>query len=304
VTRTLALILLAALSGVAIAAPPAGWKPDEALALDLTRKAQRGSHFGGTETTKIAVEAHLAPGGGSLFVTRAEAMPPADIRDGVATRALFVLVQSAYRYGPAQIEINAQTATPAAKTLEATLTWRDPGAGIRQVGRTVVAADVRHLVSITGECMLPDAAPKEVEAACLASLASLDLGIALDQRVALVMIGAPGEAQNTPPAPTQTAETPEHPRTHQPSMGDGARTPMTPMTISQAKREIDRRPLYLGGGIVVLAALFWWNRRRRDLFDREDGVTTAKPEPETTSGDDDADDLQAAARGNAPKDES
>ena len=63
-------------------------------------------------------------------------------------------------------------------------------------------------------------------------------------------------------------------------------------------------PVGFWGG-VLLAALFWWNRRRRDRFDREDGPTTAATEqPEPSSGDDDADDLQAAARGPAPKDES
>lgn len=301
----LALVLVGALAGASIAdsaiAPP-GWTLDETMSIDLSRKAQAGSFFGGTETKMISVAAYLAPTGGSLFVTRADATPPAEIRDGVATRALFVLVQNARRQDDAVIENSAQKADPGTKTLEALQTWRDPATGVRQIGRIVVTADLHHLVAITGECMLPAGAPKEIEQACLASLATLDSGIPKDQRVALAIIGARAETPE-PPAPAPSAA-PGLPRAPQSSMADGARTPIAPMTISPAKREIDRRPLYLGGGIVVLAALFWWNRRRRDLFDREDGVMPATPEPETTSGDDDADDLQAAARGDAPKDES
>jgi hypothetical protein len=57
----------------------------------------------------------------------------------------------------------------------------------------------------------------------------------------------------------------------------------------------DQRPLYVAVGIIVLAAVFWWNRRQRDRFDLEDG----RSDTTTTGhrGDDDADDLHAAARG-------
>ena len=107
-------------------------------------------------------------------------------------------------------------------------------------------------------------------------------------------------------AGTAGAEPSSHtPRmSEQPRLGEAGRTKMAPMTIAPATRELDRRPLYLGCGIIVLAALFWWNRRNRDRFDREEQRTGATHEPESSSGDDDADDLQAAARGPAPKDES
>ncbi len=310
------MILLGALSSAAVAdvtGGPPGWKYDEGLSLELTRKAQRASFAGGTLPATVEVEAFVAPSGGSLFVTRAEATIPADRRDAAATHALLELVNVARRQGAAQIVASSQRADAASKQLEAAITWRDPSAGLLEISRTIVVADARRVVAVTGECMLPIAAAKDVEAVCAAALTTLDAGIPLANRVVLSIVDAPAETTLPPIAttpPTIAGATTTSPPTsgprmgEQPSMGDGAGSPMAPMTISPAKREIDRRPLYLGGGIVVLAALFWWNRRRRDLFDREDGVTPAKPEPQATSGDDDADDLQAAARGDAPKDES
>jgi hypothetical protein len=58
----------------------------------------------------------------------------------------------------------------------------------------------------------------------------------------------------------------------------------------------DQRPIYVVVGIIVLAAVFWWNRRQRDRFDVEDGGSEAAP---ARRDDDDADDLHAAARGEA-----
>lgn len=297
-----AVIVLAALVGVAAAdsvVPPAGWRLDESFSRSLTRTAQGTSYFGAVPTTSVKVEAFTANKVG-LFVTRAEATVTTEQRDAAATRALFEFVDGARRQGSAQVESSSQRADPAAKLLEARIVWRD-NAGIRQVARTVVTGDATHLVAHHGECTLPLDVAKDVEAACTAALATLDQGIPAAQRVMLAIVDAPAETE-LPPIPVTMAP----PRmTEQPRLGDGAgRSAIPPMTIAPAKREVDRRPLYLGGGIVVLAALFWWNRRRRDRFDREDEPVSASSEPESSSGDDDADDLQAAARGVAPKDES
>lgn len=309
VKRAGVLALMLAVAPAAADVAPAGWKLEPGLSHELTRKAQRGTYFGAVPTTSVAVEAFLAPKGGSLFVTRAEAAVTATQRDAAASHAVFELVDGARRQGAAQIEASGQRADAAGKQLEATITWRDP-AGVRQVARTIVAGDETRVVASIGECVLPSEAAAGVEQACTAALAKLDPGIAAGQRVMLAIVDAPAET-DLPPIPTAptTAPTAPNPQaaparmTEQPRLGEGGRTPMAPMTISPARREIDRRPLYLGGGIIVLAALFWWNRRRRDRFDREDGPTAATTDSESTSGDDDADDLQAAAKGAAPKDE-
>ena len=307
-----AALMLAVLGGVAAAdtvVPPAGWKLDESYSRNLTRNAQGTSYFGATPTTSVKVEAFIADTMG-LFVSRAEAIVTAGQRDAAATRALFEFVDGARRQGSAQIESSSQRADPDRKLLEASIIWRD-NAGVRQIARTVVVGDATHLVAHLGQCVLPLDVDKKSETACAEALSTLDLGVALDQRVMLAIVDAPAETE-LPPTPVTTTErsaptagTAPSRMTEQPRLGAPGRTSMPPMTIAPAKREVDKRPIYLGGGIVVLAALFWWNRRRRDRFDREDGPTTAATEQtDASSGDDDADDLQAAARGAAPKDES
>ncbi len=303
----LVLALLAGVAAADIVVPPAGWTLDESFSRKLTRNAQGTRYFGATPTTSVEVVAFTATTMG-LYVTRAEATVTADQRDAAATRALFEFVDGARRQGSARIESSNQRAEPASKLLEANITWRDT-AGVRQIARTVVAGDGTHLVAHHGECILPLDVDKKSEAACAQALTTLDHGIPLDQRVMLSIVDAPAETE-LPTIPTATSEptaagapTARSRMTEQPRLGDGGRTSMPPMTISPAKRELDRRPLYLGAGIVVLATLFWWNRRRRDRFDHEDD-TPGETKPEPSSGDDDADDLQAAARGAAPKDES
>lgn len=55
----------------------------------------------------------------------------------------------------------------------------------------------------------------------------------------------------------------------QPRLDAGPRgTP--PRTMSPARREPDRRPVYLGAGLVVMALVFWWNRHRRERFERDE----------------------------------
>jgi hypothetical protein len=54
--------------------------------------------------------------------------------------------------------------------------------------------------------------------------------------------------------------------------------------------------------LIVLAVVFWWNRRRRDRFaQEEDGVAPRTERARRRAASDpDADDLHAAAHGDAP----
>lgn len=309
--RSALALLLAVAPAAAEVKAPAGWNHDEGTSVALTRKALDSTVLVGFRPTGLQVTAFAAPGGGSLYVTRTELAVPAADRMTVASAALFGVHETAERQGKAQIEEATQRAESVPDQLEATIRWIDPDAGLREHARTIVVADTGRVIAITGECILPIEATPEVTKACMAALATLDPGLAPARRVPLGIIARPSPA--APPAvaaapePTSTApvaSTGPPRKTAQPRLGDPGRNSMTPMTIAPAKRELDRRPLYLGAGIVVLASLFWWNRRRRDRFDREDGAAPATTEPESSSGDDDADDLQAAARGAAPKDES
>jgi hypothetical protein len=83
--------------------------------------------------------------------------------------------------------------------------------------------------------------------------------------------GAPGERgpSTMSAGPGQPAQIDERPR---PAIGQ------------EVRRSSDHNAAYLGAAIVVLGVMTWWNRRRRERFEREDR---------------DADELRAAARGDA-----
>ena len=90
---------------------------------------------------------------------------------------------------------------------------------------------------------------------------------------------------STAPVLQPVAEAP--PSRPAPTMSDGSRVPMPPITVPADKPATDRRAIYVGAGLVVLAALFWRNRRHRDRLDHTGAARR----------DDDADDLHAAAKG-------
>lgn len=101
--------------------------------------------------------------------------------------------------------------------------------------------------------------------------------------VLLALTGAAGADVSTPPAGPAVFEPavtgPSRPGP-QPRLDAGPRgTP--PRTMSPARREPDRRPVYLGGGLVVMALVFWWNRHRRERFERDEHDEHDEHEPRT-----------------------
>ena len=101
----------------------------------------------------------------------------------------------------------------------------------------------------------------------------------------------------TPSPPTSSLRDREPPR-----LSEGPRIALPPTVIPLDRPRADRRPVYVGAAFVMLAVAMWWNRRRRDRFDREDRAlaNAARPARRRRPRDDDAEDLHAAARGDAP----
>jgi hypothetical protein len=117
--------------------------------------------------------------------------------------------------------------------------------------------------------------------------------------------GDPAQAPAAAPsqAATMSPVAPGTPSLELPRLDDRRRVALPPMVIPQDPPGPDRRPVYIGAGLIVLGAAFWWNRRQRDRFEREDGrgPPARAAAVRRRDRDDDADDLHAAARGDAPE---
>ena len=330
-TMTLMRILaaVAMLGGAAHAgtiAPPAGWTLDPQLSARIGGAPRPGAPV--TEAYRPAAR------GAVLYVTRVERTVAADRRDATAAAELAELRGAVRRQGAGvRVEASTMRANPAAKQLEASLTWRDAAAGVVDASRMLVAADAQRLVAVTGQCVLAADAPAELAKACEAALATLDPGIDAGARVPLSIGGEAEEDEPPLPGPglapaaaAGSAAGPAPPAAGAPAAGtraglpepakldDGSRVSLQP--LPPPKTEPDRRPIYLGFGLLVLALLFWWNRRRRERFEAEDergdgdrdrdrrpaAATRTEPKAAESPGDDDADDLHAAATGKDPGD--
>ena len=327
--RWVALIALALLVAMGRAKPglaeptrlviePAGWRADPEQASALAQRFAAAGHFGGLPSVTTAAEAYLADRPGvALFVTRATAALPEQVQGQVqgqaraarATRAALDELRASSRRtsltgGSAQERAWNERVEADAKQVTATLSWSDPASHAVERARVVVASDGARIVAVTGECLAVEAADPEHLAACQASLATLDPGVAAASRIAIT-------AEATTPAPEATApaiqEAPALPPSpagapREPArLDDGSKFVLPPTVIPLDRPDADRRPIFVGAGIIVLALMFWWNRRRRDRFEREDrGDPSRRRSRDSRDSDDDADDLHAAARGEAP----
>jgi len=293
---------------------PAGWRADPEQASALAQRFAAAGHFGGLPSVTTAAEAYLADRPGvALYVTRATATLPDRVQVQAhaarATRAALDELRASSRRtsltgGSAQERAWNERVEASARQVTATLSWNDPAGHAAELARVVVASDGTRIVAVTGECLASEGADPARVAACQASLATLDPGVAAASRIAIT-------AEATTPAPEATAPTIREAPSLPPSpagepreparLDDGSKFVLPPTVIPLDRPDADRRPVFVGAGIIVLALMFWWNRRRRDRFEREDrGDPPMRRSRDSRDSDDDADDLHAAARGEAP----
>jgi hypothetical protein len=248
-----ALVIIVALASVAHAdsiKPPDGW----AKSASRTKNVDVFTSPGG------AIELVVSTNSAELAIAnRADATRSAleDVR-GIARRAALT--------GSNVAEDSWQEKSdPATKQAEGTLSWHDPDSKVLETARIVITGDAKKIVGVTGECIARDDAPAALVSACTASLASLDSGIPIADRIAPAI--AP---QGAPPKPIVELPDVNHPQRQSPSMSDGSHTPLPPISIPQETPSTDRRPVFIGAGIVLLAGMFWWNMRRRARLEKED----------------------------------
>jgi hypothetical protein len=268
-----AIVIIALACGVAHAErpaikAPAGWTIDNETSRNLTRHVNGLGHFGFPAAAKVAVanvDHYVSPKPGVTLTVTFIAGAVTDQREAAARAAVDELHESAQRaaiVGTGIVEQGWQEKIdPAAKQIEATLTWRDTQEHTTSQSRLLVVADAAQITALTGECYAADEADPKLVADCKAALATLDPGIDAAKRVALAL--APTGTRPTPPEPAVGSGVPP------PTITDASRTPLPPMTMPQEHRATDRRPVYVGIGLVVLAAVFWWNRRRRARHEDE-----------------------------------
>ena len=198
---------------------------------ELVEQTGKIGHFGGVHGV-IEAERYDAPSPGVvLYVTRVSANVSVPNDAAAAELATFP-------HG---------SLDPVAKdkALDGNVTWKD--GDVNGATRMVIAATGDRIVAVKGECYYGnDASAKDV-ASCVQALGTLDVGIAVADRVALTVPAAPA-----PIAPSLST----------PGLTDQHVT-MPPMTVKQETPGPDRRPVYAGAGLIVIAAIFWWNRRRR-----------------------------------------
>jgi hypothetical protein len=212
-------------------------------------------------------EVYLAPAPGLELVVSRSIVPVGPDHQAAAARAalddLHAMSKRAALTGSNVSEDGwAEHADPAQKTIDAQLTWRDPGAQLVETARIVLAADAKQLVGVTGECIARDDSAAALRAACTAALATLDPGVDPATRVAVAIAPV-----GTPPPP-ETIPRPTGP----PATMSESHTPLPPISVPQENPSADRRPVFVGLGIVLLAGMFWWNVRRRARLEEEDST--------------------------------
>jgi hypothetical protein len=215
---------------LALVTAPVGWHGGANR--ELVEQTGKVGHFGGVHGV-IEAERYDAPAPGVvLYVTRISANVSAPSDAAAAELATFT-------HGSLEPRIKD-------KALDASTTWTD--GDVTGATHVILAATADRIVAVKGECYYrTDASAKDV-ASCVQALGTLDVGIAVTDRVELA-VPAPGSAAAAPALST-------------PGLTD-QHVPMPPMTVKQEAPGPDRRPVYAGAGLIVIAAIFWWNRRRR-----------------------------------------
>jgi hypothetical protein len=214
---------------LALVTAPVGWQGGANR--ELVEQTGKVGHFGGVHGV-IEAERYDAPSPGVvLYVTKVSANVGAPQDAAAAELATFT-------HGSLEPEVKD-------KALDGNVTWKD--GDVTGATRMVIAATADRIVAVKGECYEgADASAKDVNA-CIQALGTLDVGIAVADRVALTV---PAAAPAAPPTLTAPGLTDQH-------------VPMPPMTFKRPTPGPDRRPVYAGAGLIVIAAIFWWNRRRR-----------------------------------------
>jgi hypothetical protein len=283
--KALAIVMfLAATAHAESIVAPAGWHADDAKAADQAARLRKLPHFGGAPTEYgVGVYAPATPGI-VLYVTRLSTTSPSPL----AIRSALDDFELAAHETGVQVGDTSKRVDDAKKQIEATIGLRDRGAQLETLSVLVAAADAKHLVVVTGDCIARDDIDPKLLDACRMSLATIDPDVKPADRVTIAL------PTSETPTPSDTPQTPA--TTNNGShMDDGSHVALPPVVVAE-QAQSDRRPIYIGAGLIVLAAVFWWNRKRREKFSREDGVDEPAPKA-AKSADDDSDDLHAAAAG-------
>ena len=267
---------------------PAGWHADDAKAADQAARLRKLPHFGGAPTEYgVGVYAPATPGI-VLYVTRLSTTTSSP----VAIRSALDDFELPTHETGVQVGDTSKRVDDPKKQIEATIGLRDRGAQLVTLSALVAAADAKHLVVVTADCIARDDIDQKLMDACTLALTTIDPDIKPADRVAIAL------PTSDTPAPSEPSQTPTP--SNGSHMDDGSHVQLPPVVISQ-EAQSDRRPIYIGAGLIVLAAVFWWNRKRREKFAREDQTDEPAPKPAETS-DEDSDDLHAAAAGDDKKD--
>lgn len=206
-----------------VAAPP-GWHGGANQ--ELVEQTGRVGHFGGVHGV-IEAERWDAPTPGVvLYVTKVSAniASPSDAATAELDNA------------------GSGAGEPETKDKQLEVQASALGSDVGHTTRMIIASTADRIVAVKGECYMNAEASSADVNHCVQALATLDTGIAVKDRVDLVV-------SHVPPEPTLSG-----------SALTDTHVSLPPIHIHQEGPDL--RPVYVGAGLIVIAAVFWWNRRR------------------------------------------